>query len=519
VNDNHSPFLARRARRSWLVAASAAVTLIVAGSGSAKVARPAAAPSTFTVAFVNQLTTLDPDKAGQDSDQNALHLIGGDLVEEEAGGKLVNVLAQKLTQSKNRLQWTVTLKPGIKFSDGSPIHASDVAATFTRSINDKEKLGGVLYNALESVSAVGDRTVLFKLSRPFPDFPASLVALPIFPASRLAQGAGFFTDPISAGPYKLVSWGGSQTSVYTLNPYYVGPKPLLKTIKFVTIGDPSAAVAALKSKQVDLVFSLPPSLIPVLNSGGVTAKTVPAWGYLYLVPRVKAAPFNDPNVRAAISFALDRGRIVKTVWPQGGSYPMAGFWPKGLPGYNAAVPTSQNLARAKQALAGTACASGCSITLEYPGTYIPYAQQIALLVKQDLGKVGIDVNLSNVDFGTWAAHNLSGSCGCLTLTYGWTRLPFPPALTTFLQKPFWGFSYYDDQKMDSLVDRLIGTEPNTKARQAALQAVQTRFIYLKTQIPLAGFTQTYATRWPQCLAFQDTSTFLEVARQGSGCSV
>jgi peptide/nickel transport system substrate-binding protein len=506
-----------RARLCFGIATAVSLLALVAASDAAAAAKKTAAPKSLKVAFVNQLTTLDPDKAGQDSDQNALHLIGGDLVEEEANGKLVNVLAQRLTESKNKLKWTVTLRPGLKFSDGTPITANDVVATFERTINDKSKLGGVLYNFLTSVTASGSRTVVFNFSSPFPDFRASLVALPIFPASGLAKGASFFSNPISAGPYKLASWGGSQTSTYTANPNYVGPKPAIKNITFVTIADPSASIAALKSHQVDLVFSIPPSLVPAVKGGGISAATVPTWGYLYLVPRVKSAPFNDIGVRTAIWYALDRARIVKTVWPQGGSYPLAGFWPKGLPGYDASLPTKQDLAKAKRALVGTPCANGCTITLEYPGTYIPYGEQIALLVRQDLAKVGIKVNLSNVDFGTWASHNLAGTCGCLTMTYGWTRLPFSNALTTFLQKPFWGFSYYDDPNMDGLINRLIQTEPDTAARTKSLKLVQSRFIVEKTQISIAGYTQTYATRLKPCLAFQDTSTFLEVVRQGSSC--
>jgi peptide/nickel transport system substrate-binding protein len=160
---------------------------------------------------------------------------------------LVNDLATGYEVSADGLTWTVRLRAGVKFSDGKPLTAGDVAYTFSTAAAS----GAVIdLNNMASVDAIDAQTVIFRLKQPQSTFVNLLVRIGIVP--RHAHGPDYAVRPLGSGPYKFVQWDKGQQLIVEANPLYHGQQPYFQRITFLFISD-DAALAAARAGQVDLI--------------------------------------------------------------------------------------------------------------------------------------------------------------------------------------------------------------------------------------------------------------------------
>jgi peptide/nickel transport system substrate-binding protein len=228
-------------------------------------------------------------------------------------------LATDWALSGDRLTWTVTIRDDVRFSDGTPLTAEDVAFTFRQAATTA---GLADLTVLESARAVGARTVALKLKEPRITFAESLHTLGIVPAAR--YGEGYAERPVGSGPYRLVQWTRGQQLIVEANPYYYGPKPAFRKLTFLFTGE-DATFAAAHSGTVDIA-AVPPVLAGKVPSGmkKLAARTIDNRGLMFpTVPNVgrktrRGAPIGndvtaDRAIRQAINVALDRNALVKGV--------------------------------------------------------------------------------------------------------------------------------------------------------------------------------------------------------------
>jgi peptide/nickel transport system substrate-binding protein len=386
------------ARARFLVAVTAVVAVagsLVAAGGASRTA--ASAP--VTVAFSSKIQTLDPAIAVAFPDQAALHLIGGTLT-TYASGKLSPGLASSYQVSSNGLTWTFTLRKGVRFSNGTPLTSADVKATLDRARNDKSNANLAEFLPITNITAPNAGTVVITMNRKYASLPTILGGPPwsIYPAS-LITAKGFFNDPISAGPYVLTAWGGTNTATFAVNKSYWGPKPAVPEIEFQTNPDPNSALAEVESGQLDIAFGLPPNLISQVRTPAQSEVTT-MYGEEVMTMRGAAAPFNQQALRVAISDALNRQQMSQVIY--GGKVPpIKGYWPSSMNGYDPTISTAQDLAAAKQEIAGTSCAKGCQVTLDYCSAAYPEQGPEALVVQSNLAQIGVKVKLDNLDPSTY----------------------------------------------------------------------------------------------------------------------
>ncbi|MCM3561593.1 ABC transporter substrate-binding protein [Brevibacillus borstelensis] len=233
--------------------------------------------------------------------------------------KIVNDLATGYEVSDDGLVWTVKLRSDVKFSDGQPLTADDVAYTYDTA----SKSGSVIdLTVLKSVEAVDPFTVKFTLVHPQSTFVNILVATGIVP--KHAHGEDYAKKPIGSGPYKLVQWDAGQQLIVEANPEYYGPKSAFKKLTFLFLKE-DAAYAAAKAGEVDMAFVLPNAAkqqVPGMHL--VTVNSVDNRGILF--PVVKAggatkdgAPVGndvtaDIAIRKAINIAIDRKKLVEGIF-------------------------------------------------------------------------------------------------------------------------------------------------------------------------------------------------------------
>ncbi|HIH95166.1 TPA: ABC transporter substrate-binding protein, partial [Methanosarcina acetivorans] len=173
-------------------------------------------------------------------------LVQSTLFKLDSQASLINDLATNYTVSSDGLKWTVTIRDDVKFHDGVPLTAEDVAFTFNTAA---EGSGSLDLSMLESASAIDNYTVEFYLNDPQSTFINKLVALGIVPEHAYSESYG--QNPIGSGPYMFVQWDKGQQVIFEANPDYYGQEPYFKKITMLFMAS-DAAFAAARAGQVDL---------------------------------------------------------------------------------------------------------------------------------------------------------------------------------------------------------------------------------------------------------------------------
>ncbi|WP_182086542.1 ABC transporter substrate-binding protein [Aureimonas sp. ME7] len=225
-------------------------------------------------------------------------------------------LATRWTLSEDRLRWTIEIRPDVRFSDGSPLRARDVAFTYNKA---RDTAGALDLSVLESAEAIGDTTVVLRLRKPWITFTETFFTLGIVPAD--AYGPDYARHPLGSGPYRLVSWREGEQLIVERNPNYYGEKPAFERLTFLFTGE-DAGLAAARAARVDIV-SAPAPLADDVPEGfrAVSVRTVDNRGlslpFLPAEGRTNAAgqPLgnavtSDPAIRHAINRGLDRQVVV-----------------------------------------------------------------------------------------------------------------------------------------------------------------------------------------------------------------
>lgn len=226
-------------------------------------------------------------------------------------------LATEWHLSEDRLTWTVTIRDDARFSDGTPLTARDVAFTFEQG---KTSAGGLDLSVLDSASATDDRTVVFRLKKPWITFVENFLTLGILPAA--SYGPDYGRHPIGSGPYRFVSWREGEQLIVERNPEYYGKQPAFDRLTFLFTGE-AAGLAAAQAGAVDMV-SVPAPLAgnPPEKFRAVPVPTVDNRGLSlpFLPPQDAPSPAggklgnavtSDKAIRQAINIGLDREAIVE----------------------------------------------------------------------------------------------------------------------------------------------------------------------------------------------------------------
>ena len=225
------------------------------------------------------------------------------------------------------LEWTLVLRPGLKFHDGSPVLSRDVTASLRRWAAT-DGFGATLFAATNELSEVDDRTLKFKLKKPFPLLPAALGKMsPNIPAIMPARLAGNppnkpVAEIVGSGPFRFVASErvpGSRM-VYERFADYVprtngvpgftsGPKIAhFDRVEWTIMPEPATAAGALKAGEVDWIEAPPPDLLPMLRQdANLVVRTLDPTGVLPIL-RFNSLhpPFDNRAIRQAVLGAVDQ---------------------------------------------------------------------------------------------------------------------------------------------------------------------------------------------------------------------
>jgi peptide/nickel transport system substrate-binding protein len=360
---------------------------------------------TLTFARSVEPTTLDPANTIIAGDIYTLDKIFEPLYITDATGKLQPWLASGHSVSADELTWTFNLRPGVTFSNGTPLTAKDVVFSINRERKNSAGPLGFLDYAIKSISAPDNGTVVFKLSTPWAPFLSdiSVFANAIIPANFGGKSEkAFFAAPIGTGPFTLASFSQGQTLNLKANPkYWRTGRPYVDEVTITYVTDDNQRILQLKGGQVDIIDSVPPAEFASLKSAsGVTATAYPAWEVDLLVFNEKVKQFQDPHVRRAIAQAIDRDALTKAT-TFGTATPGGSFLPPSLEFYASGtqvLPFSVTAAKAE--LAKSAYPTGFDTKLLVSAGNTKYAS-IAQILQSNLKAIGINVSITSLDHASF----------------------------------------------------------------------------------------------------------------------
>ncbi|KKG98049.1 nickel ABC transporter substrate-binding protein [Methanosarcina mazei] len=245
-------------------------------------------------------------------------LVQSTLFKRDSKANLINDLATDYTVSNDRLKWTVKIRSDVKFHDGMPLTAKDVAFTFNTAANAG---GSIDLSVLEKATAVDDYTVEFKLNDPQSTFINKLVALGIVP-EHAYNVETYGSNPVGSGPYKFVQWDKGQQVIFEANPDYYGQEPYFKKLTMLFMGSDSAFAAA-KAGQVNLA-EIPASYANQEVDGMkiISLDSIDARGISFpMNPNAGEKTENgyaigndvtsDPAIRKALNIGIDRQALIE----------------------------------------------------------------------------------------------------------------------------------------------------------------------------------------------------------------
>jgi peptide/nickel transport system substrate-binding protein len=397
---------------------------------------------------------------------------GDDLTPEPA-------LAESWETSEDLLTWTFTLREGVTFHDGSPLTASDVVASFERI--SEEGANAFRLGAVEAYEAPDDRTVVMELNRPAPNLLDQIGAfkgMAIAPAAAIEAGT-LGDEPIGTGPFSFVSFTPGDSVVLEANPDYWGEGPFLDGVEFRVIPDESVKLTNLETGEVDWIDSVPPQQLDQLaEDDSIVLGRVAGNDYWYMALNNAREPFDDPDVRRAIAFALDIETITEAAkfdaaTPNETAIPETSFW------YLDHAPYGQDLDEAQRLLdeAGVSDLTiDLMVTNEFPET-VTSAQVIA----SQLAEVGIDVEIRTEDFSTWLADQGEGEFDAFAL--GWLGNIDPDDFYYAQHHSTGGFNFqgFADDEVDELLDA-ARVETDQDARKDLYDQAATRIVDLASYI-------------------------------------
>jgi peptide/nickel transport system substrate-binding protein len=307
----------------------------LAGAAALAAPRISRAAAITTLKFIPQadLSILDPIWSTADVSRNHGHAVFDTLYGIDAKFAAHPQMAAGATTSADGKTWDITLRDGLKFHDGTPVLARDAVASLSRW-GKRDAFGSVLFGVTDEISAPNDKTIRFRLSKPFPLLPDALAASENMAAimpERLAKTDPYtqITEMVGSGPFRFVA--GERISgakvVYEKFAGYVprpdgtpsytsGPKIAhVDRVEWIVVPDPSTSAAALNSGEFDWWENPVIDLVPQLKRNPditvVVKDTTGEMGCMRLNQTLP--PFNNPAIRRLVLSCVNQKDVMDAV--------------------------------------------------------------------------------------------------------------------------------------------------------------------------------------------------------------
>ncbi len=358
----------------------------------------------LTVGIAQDLDdTIDPHKMVSAGTREVLFNVFEGLLKPDTKGEMQPAVASDCKINDTGDTFTFTLRDGVKFHNGSAVTVKDIVYSLKRAAG--LDTGTPLVNGfdeIESVTSTDDKTVVVKLKKPDIEFKA------MFTAAIIPDGNDPTKETIGTGPFKFASRTPQQNVVLERFDGYWGTPAYVDKVTYKIIDNAETLVMSLKSGAVNLVAHLTSAQVKELGSDfTVVDGTMNLVQALYL--NNKVAPFDNVKVRQALCYAVDRQGIMDMLANGKGVAVGSSMYPNFKKYYRSDLADyyKVDIEKAKQLLTDAGYPNGFTMDLTVPSNYQPHVDTAAVIAEQ-LKKIGVTVNIKNVDWGTWLSETYSG---------------------------------------------------------------------------------------------------------------
>ena len=312
----------------------------------------------------------------------------------DADGNIIPELADSYAVNDDYTEYTITLKDGIRFSDGSPITANDVAYTFHRGMDSEV----TYYEILKDVTAKDDKTVVITLNQPNNNFLNDLTVeyMCVMSKDAIEGGMDVATHPdITSGAYTVEKWDADESIVLKANPYYFDGEPAIKTAKVIFKLSDESEYQALKNKEVDYLTSVSTDQVMYLQADDdIDLISYDNFAWNILMMNEQNPHFADQNIRNAIYYALDLNYLIDTALDGRGT-PAPVPVNASISGYVDGCDTTEyDLKKAKECMAASTYSDGFDVTIKVNNDE---REKVAEQIGTMLSEIGIRINIVKED--------------------------------------------------------------------------------------------------------------------------
>jgi len=443
-------------------------------------------------------TTVDPLKAGDYGPCFIASQMHDTLVRYTPEWELQPCIAESWDQVDD-LTLVYTIRQDAKFWDGSPVTVEDVLFSMKRHMDPKTgSIWAAFYSYVESIEQTGDWEITVKFTKPDELFNKEMGTVGgaivkkdyVEKVGEAKYGSG--ENVMGSGPYKMASWKPGEEIVLEANPDYWDPELVPKvakvTVKFIS--DTSTVTSAILSGEIDGAYGIPATSIQALESAPGTIYYGPSLTVVEVIPTNGDTPMgdpNDPDVRTALSMAIDRPSIVDSVFSGHAVLnktftPPSAWDPEAIDIYQAAydeIPGDEpDIEGAKALLEGKEGLDKPLVMAMLAGS--EEELRLSSIVQQAAKDIGITIelkplnamDLANVFYVPEYREGID-----LVMTWGWLDIPDPLDYTSlfFGEGALFNWIDYRNAEVEALLDEARQTfDPTQRAEKfVAAQAIYT----------------------------------------------
>jgi len=504
--------MARTLRAAWLGAASTAV--LMAGAASAQ---------HLTMAVGAPVTSLDPHYHQLSPNNAVADMIFDKLTQVDAASRLEPGLAESYRPVAENV-WEFKLRPGVRFHNGNPLTADDVAFTFERipTVPNSPSSFAVYTRPFRNVEVVDPLTLRITTDGPYPLMPIDMTNLRILDrethegATTERFNSGELA--IGTGPWKVVSYRNGDRLELVRNDDYWGPKPAFANVTYRMITNDATRTASLLAGDVDVIDQVPTADLAKLRADSrvtlserVGLRIVYLWlDHEHTDPSpfvvdnngqpIAHNPLKDVRVRRALNIGIDRDAIVSRVM-EGAAIPSGQFLPTtsfgAMPDYPA---PGYDPEAAKKLLAEAGFPQGFRITLHGPNDRYINDARIIQAIGQMWTRIGVRTQVEAQTWSTFVGRAGKGELSAFLIGWGSSGGEASNPLRNLIHTPDrdrgLGASNrgrYSNPEVDALIEKAI-RELDDEKREALLRQASKMALDDVAMIPLHIQTNIWASR-------------------------
>lgn len=457
---------------------------------------------TLTMAIRKDLTVMNVLVRTSSTDREIRQLMYESLLGVDLKGNLQPKLAETWEMARDGRVVTFNLRKGVRFHNGHEMTAEDAKFAMDYTMDPKNVAYG--YSALEIVDRV-EATDKYRLrvylKKPGPGFPYSVSSIRAFSVIPKGSLEGGVLKPAKyapgTGPFRFAEWKPRQQLVLERYDNYWGQKAFVDRLILKPIPDATVRMTALRAGDVDLIEAAPWEWVKQIMDGtlkGINFSEGPDAGFRVLKFNVADPPFNNKKLRQAVAHALNKKEFLQATYfgfgePTDQRYPKGHAWH-----FEEARSPTYDLERAKALLKEAG----------YKGETIEFAvrqgeqETEATTVQAQLRRIGMNVKLNLMDYGSYTARQRSGEFAMIPSGGDYEADPLATYGDQFicpvnLKQRTANDTGYCDKEMDSLIHR-AESEVDPEKRRELVRRIVGKLVEDVPEIPVGFVPRFFASR-------------------------